>query len=189
MKKIFYIIALIALPVAVFAQDSSISKVPKQISFEAGYGRMAGTEFTNSASNGFSVLFDYAWQLSGLNGRPAAFISVPLGYTQWMPDNDSAVSARVISYGWTVRHELKSRSAGWVPYLGYGLMLNNYAQKGTEGRIFGHQTRFSLGLNRYTQKKVNPFVQLDYSMTNYPQWGVKGSLRFNFVELKIGVRI
>jgi len=189
MKRFSYLLGLFLIPVSLSAQVPAISKVPKQISFETGFARMAGTEFTNSASNGVSFLFDYAWQLSGLNGRPAAFISVPLGYTQWFPDSDSSVSARVIHYGWTVRHELRPKSAGWVPYLGYGLLLNNYAQKGTEGRIFGHQTQFALGLNRYTQKKLNPYVQLDYSMTNYPQWGVKGSLRFNFVQLKLGLRI
>jgi hypothetical protein len=68
-------------------------------------------------------------------------------------------------------------------------MLNNYSQKGTEGRVFGHQTRFTLGLNRYTQAKLHPYMQLDYSMTNYPEWGVKGSRRFNFVEVRIGLRI
>jgi hypothetical protein len=133
-------------------------------------------------------LFDYAWQLSGFNGGRASYISVPLGYSIMQPDTDTSRSVRVISYGWTVRHELKPQSKGWVPYLGYALMLNNYAENGISGHQFAHQTRFSFGINHYNSSTIQPYAQLDYSMTYYPQWGVKGSNAYKFVELKIGAR-
>lgn len=186
MKKIL-IFLLMGLPFLAQAQDSVFKKVPKQMSLEAGYRRITSSTLSNQASNGYSVLFDYAWQLSGFNGGRASFISVPLGYTYMMPDTDTSHSVRVISYGWTVRHELRPQN-GLVPYLGYGLMLNNYAEKGVDGHRFAHQTRFTLGLNYYNSSSFQPYVQLDYSMTYYPQWGIKGSLGYKFMELKLGAR-
>lgn len=186
MKRIFALL-LIVLPGLVMAQETMMKTVPKQISLEAGYRRIVGSDLTNQASNGYSALLDYAWQLSGFNGGHASFISVPLGYTHMMPDTDTSRSVRVISYGWTVRHELKSQK-GYVPYVGYGLMLNNYHENGIDGHSFAHQTRFSLGLNNYNNSSIQPYVQLDYSMTFYPQWGIKSSLAYKFVELKIGAR-
>jgi hypothetical protein len=187
MKRIVFLI-LFVLPSIVQAQETGFKTVPKQISLELGYRRIASSELANKASNGYSVLVDYAWQLSGFTGGKASFISVPLGYTQMLADNDSSRSVRVISYGWTVRHELRPQSKGWVPYVGYALMLNNYGEKGIAGHQFAHQTRFTAGLNHYTSSMIQPYVQLDYSMTYYPQWGTKGSLGYKFVELKIGAR-
>lgn len=186
MKKIL-VFLLIGLPLWAQAQDSIMKKVPKQMSLEAGFRRITSSELTNKASNGYSVLFDYAWQLSGFKGGRASFISVPLGYTMMVPDMEPSVSVRVISYGWTVRHELRLQK-GWVPYLGYGLMLNNYAEHGIEGHQFAHQTRFSFGINQYNASSIQPYVQLDYSMTYYPRMGAKGSLGYKFAELKIGIR-
>lgn len=186
MKKIF-VFLLIMIPIMASAQDPVFRRVPKQLSLEAGYRRITSSKLTNQASNGYSILFDYAWQLSGFNGGRASFISVPLGYTMMMPDTDTSKSARVISYGWTVRHELRPQK-GLVPYIGYALMLNNYGEDGVPGHKFAHQTRFTAGLNLYGKSSIQPYVQLDYSMTYYPQWGVKGSLGYKFVELKIGAR-
>jgi hypothetical protein len=186
MKRIL-ILLLFILPTMAQSQDSIMKRVPKQISLEAGYRRITGTEMTNKASNGYSVLLDYAWQLSGFHGGHASYISVPLGYTQMMADDDSSNAARVISYGWTVRHEIKAQK-GWVPYFGYGLMLNNYGEKGIDGHQFAHQTRFSFGLNNYNTSNFQPYAEIDYSMTFYPQWGTKGSMSYKFVEIKIGAR-
>jgi hypothetical protein len=186
MKKVV-LLFMISLSLLAQGQDAVLKRVPKQISLEAGYRRITSSELTNKASNGYSFLLDYAWQLSGLDGGKASFISVPLGYTQMLPDSDTSASVRVISYGWTVRHELKTQH-GWVPFIGYALMLNNYAEKGTDGHQFAHQTRFSFGLSQYNQSSIQPYVELDYSMTYYPQWGIKGSLGHKFVELKIGAR-
>lgn len=185
--KRFLLVIFMVVPLAAESQETQFRKVPKQISLETGYRRITGSEFSNQASNGFSLLLDYAWQLSGFSGGRASYISVPLGYTYMLADSDTSRSARVISYGWTVRHELRTQN-GWVPYLGYALMLNNYAEAGIDGHRFAHQTRFSLGLNRYGSSDFQPYVQLDYSMTFYPEWGTKGSMGYKFVELKIGAR-
>jgi hypothetical protein len=104
-----------------------------------------------------------------------------------MPDTDTSRSARVISYGWTVRHELRPQK-GLVPYLGYGLLLNNYAVKGIDGHTFAHQTRFTLGLNHYNTSSIQPYMQVDYSMTYYPELGLKHSTPYHFVEIKLGAR-
>lgn len=186
MKQIFILIAL-AWSISMAAQDTVMNKVPKQMSLEAGYVRIISSELGNPASNGYTVLFDYAWQLSGFAGKRSAFISVPLGYTQFFPDSDTGRSVRMINYGWTVRHELRPQ-AGLVPFIGYGLMLNQYSEKDIKGRRFGHQTRFSLGVNYYNSSCFQPYIQLDYSMVNYPQWGIKGSLGKNYLEIKVGAR-
>ncbi len=189
MKKSIGLILALFITLMLSGQETGIRKVPKQYSLETGYRRVTGTEFGNSSTNGYTVLFDYAWQLSGLNGTKASYITVPLSYTRMMPDSDTAASVRVIGYGWTVRHELRKHSDSWVPFLGYSLMLNNYSEAGTDGRVFGHQTGFTLGLNHYGSSRFVPYLQINYSMTNYPEWGVKGSRKYNFIEAKIGIRL
>lgn len=186
MKKLI-ITLLFVIPLLLHAQDGIRVKVPKQISLETGYRRILQSEMTNQASNGYTVLLDYAWQLSGFTGKRASFLSVPLGYTYMLADTDTARSVRVISYGWTVRHELTSKK-NFVPYLGYALMLNNYAEKGIDGHRFAHQTRFSLGVNKNGPGAIQPYVQLDYTMSFYPVWGIKGSQGYSFIELKLGAR-
>ena len=66
------------------AQDKPIAKAPKQYSFEFGYRNVFAQSNmlnNNKATNGYGMLFDYAWQLSGFDGKKAkSFITVPLGY-------------------------------------------------------------------------------------------------------------
>ena len=186
MKRTFFVF-LFCLPLMVNGQEAPFRRVPRQISLDGSYRLVAGSQLPNKATNGYGFMLDYAWQLSGFNGGKAAFISVPLGYSQMLPDNDSMVSARIISYGWTVRHELRKQD-GLVPYIGYGLLLNNYKESGIDGHRFAHQTRFSVGLNQYGKSSIQPYAELDYSMSYYPQMGVKKSQSYHFVELKIGAR-
>jgi hypothetical protein len=187
MKKIVLLLVIL-LPLSVWGQDSVFRAVPRQISLDFGYRMVSGSELVNKASQGYAVMADYAWQLSGFRpGKKAAFISVPLGYAQMFPDTDTSRGVRVISYGWTVRHELRQQK-GWVPYIGYALMLNNYAEKGIDGHRFAHQTRFAGGVSRYGNSAFQPYAELTYSMTYYPEWGIKGSQGYKFVELKLGVR-
>gem|GEM_PF-3350410 len=48
------------------------------------------------ATQGYGFLFDYAWQLSGLNKkRPAVYLTVPIGYTVLLPYNLQHADVRV----------------------------------------------------------------------------------------------
>ena len=144
----------------VFAQkDSTLHRVPHQISVEFGYrnsfykntyltndGTLNG--IANSATNGFGVLADYGWQLSGLNGKkPAVYLTIPMGYSILLPDNPTSKRVSMLNYGWTIRHELAAKDKKIIPFIGYGLFLNNLSVDGVQGSVSGHQTQFEGGVN------------------------------------------
>lgn len=187
MKKSLLIIVLsFAFINLLSAQE--MDKVPKQFSLEAGYRYVVSSEFENVAPTGYTFIFDYAWQLSGFHKKKASYISVPIGYT-YMPAgslSDEAVS--IISYGWTVRHNL-SRDKSIIPWMGYALLLNQYRQSEVEGKLYGHQTRFSFGADFKGLGKLTPYVNIEYSMTNFPVWREKESKQYNHIAVKLGVRL
>lgn len=186
MKKIS-IYLLLFFPILLAAQIDTKDRVPKEYSFEIGTRYVFANSFENQAEWGYTALFDYAWQLSGFNKKSASFISVPLGYTVLMPatENDSRVS--ILSYGWTVRHEI-GRDKKWIPFLGYALLLNQLREQGTEGTVFGHQTKFDLGLHLNTSGRLNYYTKLEYSFTRYPALGKDKSDQMHAAEIKIGVQ-
>lgn len=198
MKKntlyIFFLLSMIYFPLTLSAQENAISKVPKEKSFEFGY------RFTlpvidhsnvlggNSTTNGYGFLFDYAWQLSGLNGKkPAIYLSVPIGYTIMLPDNNQSKRISMLNYGWTTRHEL-TKNKPFTPFVGYGLLLNTLRVKGTEGSVMGHQTQFDLGANLNTKSRLKYFAKVQYSYTSYPKLEDSKRIHFQFIDVRLGVR-
>ncbi|MDD3320759.1 MAG: hypothetical protein PHS59_04875 [Paludibacter sp.] len=172
----------------------NIPKVPKQYSFELGYRNIfsvidnANALMGNSATHGYGFLFDYAWQLSGLNKkRPAVYLSVPMGYTVVFADNNLSKNISLLNYGWTVRHELAENKSS-VPFLGYGLLLNTLKVNGTPGGVMGHQTQFEFGYNFNAKSKVKYIAKIQYSYASFPKLGVKERLHFQFADLRVGVR-
>lgn len=188
-KKTTLILLLIAVNVIVMAQQTFISKVPKQYSFEFGYRNLfAQSNFVNQSTHGYGMLFDYAWQLSGLDGKKSpVYLSVPLGYTVLMPDNPESKSVHMLNYGWTVRHDL-SRGHKWTPFVAYGLLLNNMRITDTEGSLFGHQTQFDLGVNMNTSGRLKYYAKIEYSYTSYPRFNESERIRLHYADLRIGVR-
>jgi len=180
---------------SVFAQkDSAVNKVPKQYSFEVGYRNVfsvidrSSVPFANSATNGYGFLFDYAWQLSGLNGRkPAVYLSVPIGYTKMFADDASSKGISMLSYGWTVRHEL-GKNKKITPFVGYGLLLNTLKVKDVDGGIMGHQTQFELGVNFKTNSHLKYFAKAQYGYTSYPKLGESKRIHFQFLDVRLGLR-
>lgn len=190
MKYIYSIITVLFLFTGYLsAQDHSIVKAPKQYSFEVGYRNLfSHSNLTMNNTHGYGALFDYAWQLSGFDGkRNASYISVPLGYTILLPNDNLSQKISMLNYGWTVRHEL-SRNKPVTPFVGYGLLLNNMRIDGTEGSVFGHQTQFDLGLNFNTKTRLVYFAKIEYSYTSYPQFNEPERIRLHFADLRIGVR-
>jgi hypothetical protein len=189
MRKNVILIFFIFLSIIIFSQNVTLAKVPKQYSFEMGYRNVfAQSNFENKATQGYGMLLDYAWQLSGLNGlKPAAYITVPMGYTVLMADDVDSKSIHMLNYGWTVRHELTKKSK-IVPFLGYGLLLNNMRKTGTEGSLFGHQTQFDFGVNFNTNTRIKYFAKIQYSYTSYPQFNEPERIRLHYADLRVGVR-
>jgi len=199
MKKNFLLSVFFSLFVVVsslFAapKDSTFYKVPKQISIEGGYRYVlpvidrSALPFVNSTTNGYGFLVDYAWKLSGLNGKkPGIYLSVPMGYTVMLPDNSMSKRISMLNYGWTIRHEL-SVNKPFTPFLGYGLLLNTLKVDGTDGGVMGHQTQFEFGANLNTNTRLKYFAKLQYSYTSYPKLGDSKRIHFQYFDLRLGVR-
>ena len=164
---------------------SAFERVPKQYILEAGAIYAHSNDISGNKTPGFTVMFDYAWQLSGLDGtRKKSFISVPIGYT-YFPENPTM---GILSYGWTIRHNLlKDRAV--IPFLGYGLLLNQLSFELDAGKRFGHQTRFDVGAEWFEAKPVSFFTKAEWSMTRFPQQTQSSSDWLYTIALKVGVRI
>jgi len=190
MKKTSTITTIVLIfSINLVAQKPSSAKAPKQYSFEFGYRNLfAHSNITMNNTHGYGALFDYAWQLSGFDGKKnASYISVPMGYTILLPNDDLSKRMSMLNYGWTVRHEL-ARNKKIIPFVGYGLLLNNLRIEDTEGSLFGHQTQFDLGVNFKTNTRLIYFAKIQYSYTSYPQFNEPERIRLHYADLRIGFR-
>lgn len=177
------------------AQDGLKSyKVPHQISFETGYRNVfsiidhSNALNGNSTSNGFGVMLDYGWKVSGFNDKkPNVYLTIPIGYSIIYADNASSKNISMLNYGWTVRHEI-GKGKKITPFAGYGLLLNTLKINGTEGGNMGHQTRFEFGANLNTKTRLKYFAKIQYSYTSYPQLGDAKRVHFQYLDLRLGVR-
>ena len=185
MNKTFFIGLVIHLLLCLGLQAQETHRVPKNYALELGYRYLPATTF-DIKNAGPTVLFDYAWQLSGFSGKPASFITVPLGYT-FLSQGESNNSARILSYGWTVRHHLSADRKA-IPYVGYGLLLNQLRMSNLDGSVFGHQTRFDFGYLFTLNEYLRLFAKLEYSYTRYPRLGLTSSDKIHAAELKVGLR-
>jgi len=195
------------------AQNDSvfIKKIPHQISFEFGYrysfypntyllndgsyalldagNNVVPNQTYNSATNGVGLLFDYGWQVGGLTGKkPAIYITIPMGYSIFLPDNPGSKRVSMLNYGWTIRHDLATQDKKIIPFVGYGLFLNNFSVEGVPGSVSGHQTQFEGGLNFSTSSSFKYFVKIQGSYSSYPRLGYPKSLHFMYADLRFGVR-
>ncbi len=215
MKNIFFKLILIFAfsfsSSVMFAQKDSVHfRIPHQISVEFGYRYSfyqntylsdAGTyigdpgntisQTLNKATSGVGILADYAWQLSGFNNKkPAIYLSIPMGYTIFLPDNPTSKRISMLNYGWTIRHNLATSDKKLIPFVGYGLFLTNMSVGIPNwGSVSGHQTQFEGGLNFSTSTKLQYFVKLQASYSSYPKLGYAKSLHFMYADLRVGVRL
>ena len=192
--KILNTLTLIVLPALLLigsasAQQTSLKRVPKQISFELGYRNLLSVKnLDTDVKHGTGFLFDYAWQLSGLDGsKPAAYISVPLGYTSMIPGSDTSNELSMLCYGWTVRHQL-AKDKKWIPYLGYGLLLNKIRESHRDGSVMGHQTQFEFGYNFKTARRLQYVIKVQYSYSSYPRFDEKEKIKAHYFDIRAGIR-
>lgn len=164
-----------------------LNKAPKEYSAEVGYRYLSANPFDNTAEAGYTFLLDYAWLLSGFNGGRKVYLTVPLAYTAVPPTHELFDNMGILSYGWTVRHEL-SKNKKNVPFMGYALLLNQLRIQHIEGSVFGHQTRFAGGYNFNRNRKISYFTKVEYSFTRYPALYQAKSKNMHAWEIKVGVR-
>ena len=209
--KLLFIFVLIISPIVLFAQKDSvfIKRIPHQISVEFGYrnsfyqntylsnagsyigdpSTVSSSQTLNSATHGVGILVDYAWQLGGFdNKKPAIYLSIPMGYSILFSDNQASKRISMLNYGWTIRHDLATKDKKIIPFVGYGLFLNNLSIEGVPGSVSGHQTQFEGGLNFNISTKLLYFVKLQGSYSSYPKLGNAKSLHFMYADLRVGVR-
>jgi hypothetical protein len=193
MKARLYLFTLMMTAVftigSVKAQQASLKRVPKQISFETGYRILLSvTNFDTDVKHGVGFLVDYAWQLSGLDGsKPAVYISVPLGYTSMIPGSDTSSELSMLCYGWTIRHQL-AKDKKWIPYLGYGLLLNKIRESNRDGSVMGHKTQFEFGYNIKTSRKLQYLIKIQYSYSSFPRLDDKEKIKTHFFDIRAGIR-
>ncbi len=166
--------------------DSS-DRANKFISLEIGPKINLRATPDTLAGSGFGVMIDYGWQVGGLKGKKRrSFISIPLGYS-FIVDNKNREISRQLNYGWAVSHEL-SKDSNFVPFLGYGLLLNQYYFDGIKGSLFGHQSRFEFGINYFINSRWGLYGKLDYSYIRLPVLGESKSKSIHQTEVKFGAK-
>lgn len=186
--KSFIILFVLFTNISLVAQDTIMEKSPKQFTFEAGYRRNISSGFENKADNGFNLAAEVAWKVSGFHKKSAVYFGVPLGYNYSFANSENDQNTSTLFYGWIVRHEI-GKNKKYTPFAGYGLLLNQYRIKNTDGSIFGHQTRFEFGINKHLKKKSYFFAKIEYSFARFPSLGNSSSNQIHFVEIKAGIRI
>ena len=178
-------LGLLVLAISMTGFSQEIEKAPKYMSLEVGQRYIASTSF-DMKNMGTTLLFDYAWQLSGYSGKPAGYISIPIGYTYFYSGEGSQTGG-ILSYGWAVRHDLKANKST-IPFFGYGLLLNQLRFNGVEGSSFGHQTCLNFGYLFNDDANFSPYLRIEYSYTRYPHLGIAKSDKIHAIELKAGIR-
>ncbi|MEI6348079.1 MAG: hypothetical protein WCP69_09055 [Bacteroidota bacterium] len=174
----------------IFSQNKidSSDRVNKYFGVEIGPKLNLKTSPDTLAGSGFGIMLDYSWQVGGLNGKKCrTYISIPLGYS-FMVDNKNHEKGSVLNYGWAITHEL-SKDSNNVPFIGYGILLNQYRFDGIKGSIFGHQSRFELGINHYLSSKFVIYGKLNYSYLRFPSLYDSKSKSMHQMEIKFGARI
>ncbi len=187
--RIVFTIVLLALFSITMALGQSLEKTPKDYAIHLSLNHHLRLPFSQTAKDGIGIELDHSWQLSGYQGGRKAFITVPLGYKYFIPRESTTSNSRSLYYGWKVRHEWKRGNPRWQPFLGYALLLNQLWIEGVEGNIIGHETRFTLGMERNISTKFAYILSLDYSYIRFPQLGIKKAPKSMEVALKFGIRI
>lgn len=187
--EIAFIILFLLFTSVVKSQNKidTMDRVNKFIGIEIGPKMNLKASPDTLAGSGFGVMIEYGWQVSGFNGKKKrSFISVPLGYS-YIIDNKNKEMGRQLNYGWAVTHEL-TKDTNFIPFIGYGLLLNQYTYENMKGSIFGHQSKFEFGINYYLNNRWVFYGKLDYSYLRFPIYNENKSSSIHQAEVKFGIK-
>lgn len=186
MKFLFTLVIFIPF----FLQAQIPGKVNRQYSLDVNYRILSGDSAFGGKFTAYGLGLDYAWQLSGYNGKAPAYISVPLRYEKF--SNDTGKTGSMLSYGWTVRHYINLFPSGKskiriLPYLAYSLLLTQIRFDKIKGSDMGHMTRFDLGFDLKQERKLRYFLAFSYAYNRYAIPGAEAK-KINSYDFKIGIR-
>ena len=185
MKYIFTVLLSSCCFLLANAQVDVFEKVTKQYSLDVGYEHLSSKQTKYKSLSGLHIEFDYAWKLSGYNKKKNTYISVPLGYE--ILKSKEKEDIKILLYGWTVRHEL-AKTKKWIPFISYGLLLNQAWFDNLKGNDMGHETRFSVGINRKTRHRTKVSLAFNYSFLRIPNLGEEKAAKYSKVAVILGVR-
>jgi hypothetical protein len=170
----FFLLGTLLSAAGVLASDGH---APRTLSFEAGIRQCVHESFSNLgpgldrlSRTYATALFEFGWQVGGLTGRPAAYIGIPLQIS-WAPRSGDGDPSYALAYGWTVRHDLLGKGRRIVPFLGYGLLLNQFFVPSVSGHVLGHETRFDAGADIRLSGAARLLVKVEYSMSYFYAFG------------------
>lgn len=184
-KYILLFVITIFFLTTIYSQNTVFEKVSKQYSIVFTGESVIKSTYDNIAKSGFGFELDYAWKLSGYNKKKNVFLSLPIGYKFFKSTNNQGL--KVLEYGWKVRHELR-KNKNWTPYLAYSLLLNQNWFEGVKGSTFGHQTRFSFGINKKIKNKLFFNIILNYSLIRIPSLNNVKADRLTRMSIGAGLR-
>ena len=179
-------LSFLALPFGIRASDDSGSAghAPRIFGFETGIRQCVHESYSNLGPGMkrlkhlnrtyATALFEFGWRVGGLTGRPASYITIPIQYS-WAPAGNINGSSGILAYGWTVRHDLFRTERAVVPFLGYGLLLNQFSVLSpyVKGRMIVQETRFDVGADFRLSSRLKLLVKVEYSMMSYYGFGMK----------------
>lgn len=167
------------------SQDFDV--VPKHKTIEAGFAYAFRNGFEQVAPASYGAAVDVAWQVSGFRFKKAAYISIPFGYFYSPATTNDSLSAKRMFYGWTIRHELRKEKQ-LIPFISYGLLLNQLWISETKGHSMGHETRFDFGADWKVSDGLKITLRLSYSHATFPSFGTSDSESMDFLSLVAGLR-
>lgn len=181
---------LLTLLFPLFLQAQISGRVNRQYSVDLSYRSLTSDSTTGGNFYSYGLGFDYAWQLSGYDGKSPAYISVPLRYDRL--NNNMGKTGSMLSYGWTVRHYINlfpstTSKIRILPYLSYSLFLTQIRFDGIKGSDMGHMTRFDLGVDLKGLKRIHYFIAFSYAYNRYAV-PLSESVIIHSYDVKTGIR-
>ncbi len=173
----------------IFSQNQidTSDRVTQFMSLEIGPKINIKSQPDTLSGTGFGAMIHYGWQLSGFKEKKRkTYLSIPIGFS-YIVDNKNREVSRQMNYGCAITHEL-TKDTNYIPFIGYGLLLNQYFFDGINGSIFGHQSRFEFGIDYHVTKKLDLFGKLDYNYIFFPGFNNIKSKMLHQFEIKFGAK-
>ncbi len=140
---------------------------------------------SNSAKLAYSPMLTYSFLLDEHN----ALGIVLLKFSHFPLAANPVVT---FAYGFQFKHYWKRKWADlgtFVPWISYGILLNQAVVANTAGRAIGHDTRIGLGTDIVLAPSHRLVLQLGWDSVDYPSLGSSVSNSLESVSMGLGYRL